>query len=147
MPKGIYKRTSGMKTGKHNNHKKNSGCFQKGNKPPWTGKKRENCSKEKHYNWQGGLATNKEYRKVLQQNREAKKKGNGGSHTLGEWETLKAQYNWTCLMCGKQEPEIKLTEDHIIPISRGGSNNIENIQPLCTSCNSRKHDKIISFRE
>lgn len=68
-----------------------------------------------------------------------------GSHTLGEWETLKAQYNWTCPSCGKKEPEIKLTEDHIIPISRGGSNNIENIQPLCGPCNSKKYTNIIRY--
>ena len=147
MPKGIYKRTPEMKTGKHKNHKKNTGCFKEGNKPKWTGKKRPNLSGEKHWNWQGGLTKNKEYRKVLQQNREAKKRENGGSHTLAEWETLKAQYNWTCPMCEKSEPEIKLTEDHIIPISKGGSNNIENIQPLCGSCNSKKHTKIIIFRK
>jgi 5-methylcytosine-specific restriction endonuclease McrA len=65
-------------------------------------------------------------------------------HTYQEWETLKAQYNWTCPWCGKSEPKIKLTEDHIIPLSRGGSNNIENIQPLCKSCNCKKSTKIIS---
>lgn len=68
-----------------------------------------------------------------------------GSHTLGEWETLKAQYNWTCPACGKTELEIKLTEDHIIPLSKGGSNNIENIQPLCGPCNSKKSTKIIIY--
>lgn len=68
-----------------------------------------------------------------------------GSHTLGEWENLKAQYDWICPACRKREPKVRLTVDHIIPLSKGGSNNIENIQPLCGSCNSRKNAKIIKY--
>jgi len=106
-------------------------------------------------NWQGGHFNKKEYQKewlrrnydrklYLNNRRRVRIIGNGGSHTLGEWENLKAQYNFICPYCKKIEPEIKLTRDHIIPLSRGGSDNIENIQPLCKSCNSRKNNKMIN---
>lgn len=72
-------------------------------------------------------------------------KVNGGFHSSGEWENLKAQYNWTCPSCKKQEPEIKLTRDHIIPTLKGGSSNIENIQPLCRPCNSSKSIQTIRY--
>jgi 5-methylcytosine-specific restriction endonuclease McrA len=70
---------------------------------------------------------------------------NGGFHSKGEWETLKAQYNWTCPACNKREPIIKLTKDHIISVLNGGSDNIENIQPLCRPCNTRKYTKEIRY--
>lgn len=68
-----------------------------------------------------------------------------GTHSFGDWELLKKQYGFVCPCCGRKEPEIKLTEDHIIPLSRGGSDFIENIQPLCLSCNVRKHTASTKF--
>ena len=77
--------------------------------------------------------------------RRAMKANAEGTHTLGEWKLLKKQYGYRCPCCGKKEPKIKLTEDHIIPLIKGGSDYIENIQPLCRSCNSIKYTKIIKY--
>jgi hypothetical protein len=131
----------------------------KKNTPEQIQKFKEATSGKKHWNWKGGISKNKSHLKELNENwlkknyqqklwlnsqRRVKKLCNGGSHNLAEWENLKAQYNWTCPCCKRFEPVIVLTRDHIIPLSKGGSDNIENIQPLCKSCNCRKHDKIIS---
>ena len=51
------------------------------------------------------------------------------------WEIYKGQ----CVECGAKE---KLEYDHIIPVSKGGSNSVKNIQLLCQSCNRKKSDKI-----
>ncbi len=68
-----------------------------------------------------------------------------GHHTFDEWLGLKLMYKNMCLCCKQQEPDIKLTEDHIVPLSMGGTDDISNIQPLCVSCNTRKHARIISY--
>lgn len=69
-----------------------------------------------------------------------------GSYSVEEWEALKTQYGNRCLSCGRLESDIDLTVDHVIPISKGGSNYISNLQPLCKSCNSKKKDKTIDYR-
>lgn len=38
--------------------------------------------------------------------------------------------------------EVMLTKDHIIPKSRGGKNNIDNYQPMCSNCNNEKGNKL-----
>jgi 5-methylcytosine-specific restriction endonuclease McrA len=68
----------------------------------------------------------------------ARKLGNGGTHTDAEWERVKEDQGYICLGCGLAEPYIVLTRDHIIPVSKGGTNDISNIQGLCGPCNSRK---------
>lgn len=75
-----------------------------------------------------------------------------GTVSWSEWMDIKTRYKFRCSICGIHESELdikwagtqftKLTMDHIIPISNRGKNIAENIQPLCISCNARKHDRI-----
>jgi 5-methylcytosine-specific restriction endonuclease McrA len=90
-----------------------------------------------HKNW---LKAHPELVSHYRKMRKAHKRGAPGSYTLGEWLALKRAYLFTCPnpSCLKTEPEIKLTADHIVPVSRGGSNKITNIQPLCSACNNKK---------
>lgn len=64
-----------------------------------------------------------------------------------QWKDLCTFYNYTCLRCGRREPDIVLSPDHVIPIARGGSNSIRNIQPLCLACNKKKYAKTIDYRQ
>ncbi len=75
----------------------------------------------------------------LKARRYARKKGAEGNHTLKEWEQLKEKHNHKCVHCNLDKP---LTKDHIIPLSEGGSDYVENIQPLCRNCNSKKWKKL-----
>jgi 5-methylcytosine-specific restriction endonuclease McrA len=83
---------------------------------------------------------------VREANRRAHKARAGGSFTQQEWHELCAYYEYTCLRCGRQEPDIELTVDHVVPLSRGGTNDIDNLQPLCRACNTSKHAKAIDYR-
>lgn len=68
---------------------------------------------------------------------------NGGTFTAEEWQALCAKYDHRCLCCGVRR---KLTIDHVIPVTMGGSNDISNLQPLCISCNVRKMQRVIDYR-
>ncbi len=69
---------------------------------------------------------------------------NGGSYTEAEWRSLCARFGHRCIRCGYKK---KLTADHVIPVVEGGSSNIDNIQPLCQTCNSAKGTRTIDYRE
>ncbi len=74
--------------------------------------------------------------------RRARKFNAPGSHTEAEWDALKAQYDHCCVKCGTSgSPKNPLTKDHTRPLSRGGSDFIFNIQPLCKRCNSGKRNR------
>lgn len=78
-----------------------------------------------------------------QHRRRTRKTGAGGSYTAEEFKALCEQYDNRCLACGEKK---KLEFDHVIPVSKGGSSDISNGQPLCRSCNSKKGTKTIDYR-
>ena len=45
-------------------------------------------------------------------------------------------YGYRCMLCGSYE---QINVHHVIPISRGGCNDIENLVPLCQSCHKKLH--------
>jgi 5-methylcytosine-specific restriction endonuclease McrA len=69
------------------------------------------------------------------------RKGAEGSFTEKEFRLKCESIGNKCVYCGKSG--MKLVPDHIIPLSRGGSNFIANINPSCVSCNNSKRDMLV----
>lgn len=85
---------------------------------------------------------NKNREKVYNINYRARKANAEGSHTAQEWLDLLNKTNGICPTCKQDVGIEKLTQDHIIPLSKNGSNYISNIRPLCKPCNSSKHNSL-----
>ena len=64
-----------------------------------------------------------------------------------EWDKMRkkvkplvfAAHGSDCRSCGAKADTI----DHIIPISRGGTNDFVNLRPMCRPCNARKKNHIL----
>jgi len=73
--------------------------------------------------------------------RRAKKIGASSKHTIEQFLLLCKRLNWKCSYCGIKLELENITEDHVLPLSRGGGDNIENIVPACRYCNTQKGSK------
>jgi len=81
-------------------------------------------------------------RKNANYKRRAKNKEALGKITPAVVEHLYRLYP-RCLCCGTED---NLSIDHIIPLSKGGSNHLDNLQVLCRSCNSSKKTQVTDYR-
>lgn len=65
-----------------------------------------------------------------------------GDFTPEQFKALCELYGNVCACCRQAK---KLEADHIVPLTKGGDNTIDNIQPLCKSCNSSKGTRTVHF--
>ncbi len=84
---------------------------------------------------------NPEHKAALTRNRRARLKDAEGRHTADDVRLLLHVQDGCCAMCGA-DVTVERHVDHIVPISKGGRNDILNLQILCPSCNMRKSDKM-----
>jgi hypothetical protein len=89
------------------------------------------------------IERNKErYREICAINshqRRANAKQLPSSFTKEQWKDCKHEFGQCCAYCGKYSK--KLTQEHFIPVSKGGEFTINNIIPACGPCNYSKQDK------
>jgi len=56
--------------------------------------------------------------------------------------TIFKKYKYRCVECGATNEETRLEIDHIVPLSKGGTNDVENLQVLCKECNLGKSNNL-----
>ena len=56
--------------------------------------------------------------------------------TPEQWAAILNQHGHRCVYCGQSD--VKLGQDHVIPLARGGTHAPENVVPACFPCNNRK---------
>lgn len=83
---------------------------------------------------------NKEKAKIYRSRRRAILRLAEGCYTVHELHDLRKKQKDKCIYCNISIKK-SYHADHIMPLARGGSNWISNIQLLCPTCNLRKNDK------
>ena len=69
-------------------------------------------------------------------------KSSSDAVTVEDWMRIRAEYGDACALCGIPQTMVRLEMDHIIPLAKGGEHKVDNIQPLCRTCNASKGTKI-----
>jgi len=67
------------------------------------------------------------------------------THSPSEWQALLFICENRCAKCNQSD--VDLVKDHIIPVCiEGASDGIDNLQPLCRSCNAAKGNERVDYR-
>lgn len=69
-----------------------------------------------------------------------------GRPYCAEWKAIRAwifyRDGYVCVYCGENPEDLEC--DHVIPISRGGTNDLSNLATACMPCNRSKSDRLLS---
>ncbi len=90
----------------------------------------------------GRLKTKAKFR-ISCNNRRARRLGAPGQMEVGQWLAILGRYGYRCVACRARR---HITIDHVRPLSLGGPNTPDNVQPLCVHCNVRKGNRLIEYR-
>jgi 5-methylcytosine-specific restriction endonuclease McrA len=118
----------------------------------YTDYRREVMPPEEQNAWKGGISPAEAHRRWKEKNkakvkamaeaRRLRELNAPGHHTKKQWlEVKEQQYHNTCAE-NDDTCKGKLTKDHVVPLIMGGSQDPDNLQPLCWSHNSRKARKV-----
>jgi hypothetical protein len=61
------------------------------------------------------------------------------SLSANDWTSILEKWNHRCVYCGSSD--VPLTQDHYIPLIKGGQHTADNVVPACLTCNCRKRDR------
>jgi 5-methylcytosine-specific restriction endonuclease McrA len=79
-------------------------------------------------------------RAAARRHRALKKGASIVDFTKEQWREVQAMQDHRCYYCQRRYKG-KLTQDHITPLSKGGSHTLHNVIAACHSCNSRKGNR------
>lgn len=109
------------------------------------GRKRSlKCKGENLYNWKGGQSTAGERSRIANKRRYHTLKG-GGDLPISYLDALRTTQRNLCFYCEDSLKYDKSTHiEHLLPISRGGKNDWQNLVLSCQRCNNQKKDKTLA---
>lgn len=91
---------------------------------------------QRRANIKASIKRNPLTKQTIEERRRARKKNVPNTLTTAEWKTIRGAFGGKCAYCSSGG---RLTQDHIVPLSKGGHHSLGNIVPACQPCNSRKH--------
>lgn len=89
-------------------------------------------------------SAHKELNQARQRRKNAVKANAPGSGITAEQSiSMKQETGNHCVYCGKKSDSLQI--DHVVPLSRGGADDVTNAVTACPKCNISKHNKTLIF--